>query len=577
MLGIIETERPVSFPAQYGTAMEHLVGVVQELSQARDVEAVMAIVRQAARDLTGADGATFVLRDGDMCYYAEENAISPLWKGRRFPMNTCISGWVMLNARPAVISDIYSDPRIPADAYRPTFVKSLAMVPIRRKAPVGAIGNYWAEQRQATEEEVAILQALADTTSVALENAKLYGELKQQVCVLHEREAHIQKQRDALEVFTRALAHDLKEPVRAVQSFARLLGKEGVSEKKIQEYIPYIQDGAERMGILIESVSQYIQLDHDEQAAKSCAMNRVLATVQENLAPLIRQNKPVITSDPLPELPADPDRMLRVLQHLVANAVRYGGSGVAVHVHAEERESDWLFAVGDNGPGIPPEYIEKIFLPFKRLQNAKDNSGLGLAICRKIIEASQGKIWCESGQGKGAVFYFTLPKIVSETGATGQAQGISPGTDKGKGTALANILLVDDAESDIELARLMLEDELHCNLLVAKGGEEALETLKKSLHSETPIDLALLDINMPGMDGFELLENMLQDEKIKDIPVIMCTGSAYEKDIHRSKSFSVAGYLVKPPSFQNLNPILEGIQTLAVDQENGRNRLVRVG
>lgn len=101
--------------------------------------------------------------------------------------------------------------------------------------------------------------------------------------------------------------------------------------------------------------------------------------------------------------------------------------------------------------------------------------------------------------------------------------------------------------------------------------------MKKSLHSETPIDLALLGINMPGMDGFELLENMLQDEKMKDIPVIICTGSAYEKDIQRSKSFAVAGYLVKPLSFQNLNPILEGIQTLAVDQENGRNRLLRVG
>lgn len=103
-------------------------------------------------------------------------------------MNTCISGWVMLNARPAVIRDVYRDHRIPVDAYLPTFVKSLAMVPIRRKAPVGAIGNYWAEQHLATEEEVAILQALADTTSVALENAKLYGELKQQVCILHERE-----------------------------------------------------------------------------------------------------------------------------------------------------------------------------------------------------------------------------------------------------------------------------------------------------------------------------------------------------------------------------------------------------
>lgn len=120
--------------ATYVAAMEDLIGVVQQLSLARDVAAVTDIVRSAARSLTGADGATFVLRDGDQCFYAEEDAIAPLWKGQRFPMSACISGWVMLNGQPAVIDDIYADPRIPADAYRPTFVKSLAMVPVRREA-----------------------------------------------------------------------------------------------------------------------------------------------------------------------------------------------------------------------------------------------------------------------------------------------------------------------------------------------------------------------------------------------------------------------------------------------------------
>ncbi len=162
----------------YTEAMEHLVGVVRDLSLARDLEAVMAIVRRAARDLTGADGATFVLREGDQCFYAEENAIAPLWKGRRFPMSVCISGWVMLNRQPAVIEDIYSDSRIPAEAYRPTFVKSLAMVPIRTNDPVGAIGTYWAERRQPGPEQVKILAALADTTAVALENVRIFEELR---------------------------------------------------------------------------------------------------------------------------------------------------------------------------------------------------------------------------------------------------------------------------------------------------------------------------------------------------------------------------------------------------------------
>src|SRR5262249_8448446 len=154
-------------------SMERLVSVVQELSLARNLESIMAIVRHAARELTGADGATFVLRDNGHCYYADEEAIAPLWKGKRFPMEACISGWAMLNRQPAVIEDIYADPRIPAEAYRPTFVKSLAMVPIRSLDPVGAIGTYWAKRRQPRPEEVRILQALANSTSVAMENVQL--------------------------------------------------------------------------------------------------------------------------------------------------------------------------------------------------------------------------------------------------------------------------------------------------------------------------------------------------------------------------------------------------------------------
>ncbi|ETO93447.1 diguanylate cyclase [Legionella oakridgensis] len=177
-----------SFPDQNPTSLmsqgsnvqvEFLLNVVQKLSLAKDLETIMFIVRRAARYLTGADGATFVLRDGDQCYYADEDAIAPLWKGKRFPMKICISGWVMENRQSVMIEDIYSDPRIPADAYRPTFVKSLAMVPIRNVSPIGAIGTYWAENYLPTEEQLNLLKALADATSVAMENVQLHSQLEQ--------------------------------------------------------------------------------------------------------------------------------------------------------------------------------------------------------------------------------------------------------------------------------------------------------------------------------------------------------------------------------------------------------------
>jgi serine phosphatase RsbU (regulator of sigma subunit) len=164
--------------------MARLVQAVQELSLARSLPEVQRIVRTAARELTGCDGASFVLRDDDKCYYADEDAIAPLWKGSRFPLEACVSGWAMLNRESAVIPDIYSDARVPHEAYRPTFVKSLVMVPIRKLDPIGAIGNYWARARQPSEQEVSLLQALADATSIAMENVQVYSELEQRV---HDR------------------------------------------------------------------------------------------------------------------------------------------------------------------------------------------------------------------------------------------------------------------------------------------------------------------------------------------------------------------------------------------------------
>jgi two-component sensor histidine kinase len=148
--------------------METFVAAIRRLSLARSVEEIMATVTPATRRLLGADGVTFVLRRGEHCHYADEDAISPLWKGRRFPMSACISGWCMKRRQPVAIEDIYSDERIPHDVYRPTFVRSLAMVPVRRDDPVAAMGAYWAEQREVAKEELALLQTMANASALAI-------------------------------------------------------------------------------------------------------------------------------------------------------------------------------------------------------------------------------------------------------------------------------------------------------------------------------------------------------------------------------------------------------------------------
>lgn len=176
--------------ADYTRGMERLMKAVQELSMARSLPDVQRIVRTSARELTGCDGATFILRDNGKCFYADEDAIEPLWKGMRFPMESCVSGWAMLNKDAAVISDIYQDARVPHEAYRPTFVKSMVMVPIRTLDPIGAIGNYWSHERQPTGKEIGLLQALADSTSIAMENIRVYTELEERV---RDRTADLEK------------------------------------------------------------------------------------------------------------------------------------------------------------------------------------------------------------------------------------------------------------------------------------------------------------------------------------------------------------------------------------------------
>lgn len=144
---------------------------IQMLDEADSVADVQVILRGSARASVDAQGATVVLREGDLCFYADEDAMSPLWKGQRFPVTQCVSGWAMLHRQTVVVPDIRVDERIPQDAYRPTFVRSLVMVPIRVHQPLGAIGAYWASLHRASEEEILTLERLADAAGEALVKA----------------------------------------------------------------------------------------------------------------------------------------------------------------------------------------------------------------------------------------------------------------------------------------------------------------------------------------------------------------------------------------------------------------------
>jgi PAS domain S-box-containing protein len=168
-------------PRTSDARLQLLIKVIGEVQSARTVDDLMGMIRSAARRLSGADGVSIVLRDGDQCHYADEDAIAPLWKGQRFPLISCISGWVMQNRQTTVVPDVYADPRVPHDVYRPTFVKSLVMVPVGNDEATAAIGVYWSRVRTAEPEEIATLETLARAAGTALRNIDLLASLSDAV------------------------------------------------------------------------------------------------------------------------------------------------------------------------------------------------------------------------------------------------------------------------------------------------------------------------------------------------------------------------------------------------------------
>jgi len=390
-------------------------------------------------------------------------------------------------------------------------------------------------------------------------------------CALQKR---IYEQQASLEVFSRALAHDLKEPVNTISSFLDLVIAHETLSERGQGYMKYTKNAATRMLALIDTVYFYTRLDGSRQeiAKTTCDLAQILSDTKENLTSLILERKAIITCDALPKVFANRVQLTQVLQNLLANAIHYCEVDPIIHVHAIEEQGQWKISIVDNGPGINAELQGKLFEPFKRLSRDKGKGlGLGLAICRKILELHHGNIWYEFGSAGGSTFMFTLPKPeqLSQNAAIPTEISTQKSPSLGKEGSLANILLVEDNEADIELTRLMLIEEakLKCNLLVAGDAFEALTMINAEIENSGSIDLILLDINMPGLDGFEFIERLQTCKILPHIPIVMCTTSNYSKDMERAETLGVRGYLTKPAELGKLKTAIDSIASLELSKD----------
>ena len=219
-----------------------------------------------------------------------------------------------------------------------------------------------------------------------------------------------------LEQFAYAASHDLQEPLRMVTSFTQLLEKryKGKLEKDADEFIGFIVDGATRMQAMISDLLDYSRVGTRGKAFQETDCEEVLRQATTNLIPAISESAAIVTHGPLPVVVADDGQMLRLFQNLVGNAIKFRSRETPrVHVSARRTDGEWEFSVRDNGIGIAPEFFDKLFVIFQRLHTREQypGTGVGLAICKRIVERHGGRIWVESEAGKGSTFFFTLPRI----------------------------------------------------------------------------------------------------------------------------------------------------------------------
>lgn len=395
------------------------------------------------------------------------------------------------------------------------------------------------------------------------ERQRFNQELERQV---QERTERLTSTNEELKQFAKIASHDLQEPLRAVQGFANLLAEssKGKLDKDAEEFIEYILDGTARMQNLIRAVLLHSESGNIQEGKHSTDCNSAMSEVLANLSSAIKENEVSFDINKLPRVAVQRLHLIQLFQNLISNSIKYRGKEAPfITITAEENASQWLFSFRDNGIGIDPKYSNKIFDMFARLHGKSQypGTGMGLAICKRIVTSHGGNIWVESTPGDGSIFFFTLPAL-----------------DKVRRKSMKSnieILLVEDTPSDVRLTQEALKrSDLKYNMNVVNDGVEAMEYLQKlrDSHKELP-DIILLDLNMPRKNGHEVLADIKADAILRTIPVVLLTVSENDEDVMEALRLKMNYYIAKPVTAQKLTTLINSIHQLHNENPDAKKSL----
>ncbi|MEW6299160.1 MAG: PAS domain S-box protein, partial [Thermodesulfobacteriota bacterium] len=402
---------------EYGLAVRRRSGEVRQVSLSVELITVQGelCTLTVARDVTERQQMEAALRESEARFRAtfEQAAVG-------MAQASVDRRWLLVNQRlceilgyprEELLTRTFHDLTHPEDL--PTDLETV------RRLLAGELSSYSLEKRYRRKDgtlvwvhlTVSLVEATPPYFIAVIEDITARKQMEE---ALVRQAEELRRSNDELQQFAYVASHDLQEPLRMVSTYVELLAKRyrGQLDADADEFIGYAVEGAQRMKALIDGLLAYSRVESQGRALQPTDSEAVFQRVLTDLQPAIAESGATITHEPLPAVRADAVQLGQVLQNLLSNALKFRGTAPpSIHVAAQRDGAFWRFAVRDNGIGIDPRYAQRIFQMFQRLhtRGKYPGTGIGLAICKRIIERHGGRIWVESEPGTGATFFFTLP------------------------------------------------------------------------------------------------------------------------------------------------------------------------